>query len=350
MKNKTLLSVCLALIVSVVPAVYAAETLPDTLSRPAQMSPLAARSMLSDVARAGERLVAVGERGHIVYSDDEGESWTQSPSPVSVTLTGVCFNGPNQGWAVGHRGVILRTGDAGVSWELQLDGLQLAKSLLAEAQKQASRMESSAEFLVEDGADKPLLDIACLGRDRAVAVGAYGLGAMTQDGGDTWKPMLALLETSDQSHINTVQAVSDDLFMAGEMGGLYRSQAFSANAVRLSQPYEGSYFGLLAQGSQLYAFGLRGHLFTSSDQGQQWSSLDVGTRQSLTAGALLGPGKALFVDATGAGWLTRDAGQRFKRVTALQSFPISQVLPMRDGSVLAVGLRGVTRFSADQFD
>ena len=29
-----------------------------------------------DIAAAGDRLVAVGERGHILYSDDDGKSWT----------------------------------------------------------------------------------------------------------------------------------------------------------------------------------------------------------------------------------------------------------------------------------
>jgi photosystem II stability/assembly factor-like uncharacterized protein len=38
----------------------------DVLDTPAQMSPLAAKSLLQGVARAGPRLVAVGQRGHIV--------------------------------------------------------------------------------------------------------------------------------------------------------------------------------------------------------------------------------------------------------------------------------------------
>jgi len=39
----------------------------DVLETPALESDLAASSLLLDIARAGDRLVAVGEQGHIVY-------------------------------------------------------------------------------------------------------------------------------------------------------------------------------------------------------------------------------------------------------------------------------------------
>lgn len=44
--------------------------------------------MFMDIADTGERLVAVGERGHIVYTDNKTtRRWTQARVPVSVTLT-----------------------------------------------------------------------------------------------------------------------------------------------------------------------------------------------------------------------------------------------------------------------
>jgi photosystem II stability/assembly factor-like uncharacterized protein len=38
----------------------------DVLDTPAQISPLASKSLLQSVTRAGDRLIAVGQRGHIV--------------------------------------------------------------------------------------------------------------------------------------------------------------------------------------------------------------------------------------------------------------------------------------------
>src|SRR5690349_8937389 len=56
------------------PILRAAES-----SEPAR---LAAKSLLLDVARAGSRLVAVGDRGHVLLSDDEGGTWRQVIVPT----------------------------------------------------------------------------------------------------------------------------------------------------------------------------------------------------------------------------------------------------------------------------
>ena len=85
------------------------------------------------MARAGERLVAVGERGRIILSDDNGVTWRQVHSPTSVTLTHVTFATPVDGWAVGGMGIVLHSADGGLSWTKQLDGIQAADIALAAA-------------------------------------------------------------------------------------------------------------------------------------------------------------------------------------------------------------------------
>ena len=47
----------------------------------------AVESLLLDVAHAGARLVAVGDRGHILYSDDNGASWAQAKVPTRCFLS-----------------------------------------------------------------------------------------------------------------------------------------------------------------------------------------------------------------------------------------------------------------------
>ncbi|HEV8078545.1 MAG TPA: YCF48-related protein, partial [Marinobacter sp.] len=105
----------------------------DLLELPARSTELAATSLLTDVTRTGdsERLVAVGERGHIIYSDNGGANWVQASVPVSVTLTGVDFGSANHGWAVGHSGAVLHSSDAGASWALQMTGIQAANLAIA---------------------------------------------------------------------------------------------------------------------------------------------------------------------------------------------------------------------------
>jgi photosystem II stability/assembly factor-like uncharacterized protein len=54
-----------------------------------------------DVVQAGQRYIAVGERGHVLISRD-GIEWEQAEFvPVQATLTRVDFAGGRL-WAVGH--------------------------------------------------------------------------------------------------------------------------------------------------------------------------------------------------------------------------------------------------------
>ena len=94
----------------------------DVLDAPAAKSTLAARGLLNGLARAGQRIVAVGQRGHVLYSDDAGKHWQQADVPVSSDLVAVSFPDATHGWAVGHDGVVLHSADAGRSWTRQLDG------------------------------------------------------------------------------------------------------------------------------------------------------------------------------------------------------------------------------------
>ena len=62
---------------------------------------------INGIARAGERLVAVGERGKILFSDDRGGDWRVAAvdKPQGATLTQVAFADSRHGIAVGHSGL-----------------------------------------------------------------------------------------------------------------------------------------------------------------------------------------------------------------------------------------------------
>lgn len=318
---------------------------PDTLQQAALRSPLAARSPLNAAASAGERIVAVGARGHIVYSDDRGQSWQQAEVPVSVTLTGVCFADRDTGWAVGHRGVILKTVDGGRSWSKRFDGLQAATAIVQVRELQDPERAHDARRLQLEGADKPLLDVQCLDRQRVVAVGAYGFGFVTHDGGDSWFPSLALLDGTEQRHVNVVRAHGGQLYLAGELGMLLRLDSDLQQLEPLGEPYPGSFFGLVVtQRGHLLAFGLRGNLFRSGDAGASWQQVEFAGSQSLTAGVNLADGGILLVDESGAGWLSRDDGQSFRPVRPSAQFPFAGLLATADGGSVAVGVNGVSFF------
>ena len=84
-----------------VQAAQSADTVYSIQSTKAQ------HGLMLDVAQAGARLVAVGDRGHILYSDDQGQNWTQAKVPTRQLLTAVYFVDATHGWAVGHDAQIL---------------------------------------------------------------------------------------------------------------------------------------------------------------------------------------------------------------------------------------------------
>src|SRR6266851_4011468 len=67
-------------------------------------------------------VVAVGDVGTILRTEDGGATWTLQSSGTSNPLLGVSFVDPNTGTAVGNNGTILRTIDGGATWMPQSGG------------------------------------------------------------------------------------------------------------------------------------------------------------------------------------------------------------------------------------
>lgn len=125
-KTLSLCTVLSALAFTAVPA--QAESAAPSAAVYSIESAKAKHSLLVDVAKAGTRLVAVGERGHILFSDDDGAQWQQAKVPSRVLLTSVYFSDDKHGWAVGHDATILASTDGGRSFAVagRPDRLSLA--------------------------------------------------------------------------------------------------------------------------------------------------------------------------------------------------------------------------------
>jgi photosystem II stability/assembly factor-like uncharacterized protein len=324
----------------------------DPLERPAMQSGFADKSALLAVTIAGKRLVAVGERGDIVFSDDEGVSWTQAVVPVSVTLTAVHFATPEKGWALGHSGVVLHSSDGGKTWVKQLDGRQAAqlalkavqarKELSGESTEELERALAAAELLVSDGPDKPFLDMYFENEHKGFVVGAYNLIFSTEDGGKTWQPWLDHVDNPKGHHLYAMRSAGNDLFMVGEQGLILRSDNKGQTFRLLASPYEGSFFGLLPlKNGELLIFGLRGHAFKSADHGDTWEAINAGVPSSITAGAELHDGTVVLVTVAGDVLASSDNGITFKHLSIGETFPFSGAIETERGNLVLVGMRGV---------
>ena len=290
----------------------------DPMDRAAMASPLAARSVMNGVALAGTRLVAVGQRGHIVYSDNQGGRWQQASVPVAADLTNVFFSDPRHGWAVGHDGVILHSADAGASWQRQFDG----------------RRDPAAS-------GQPLLDIWFDRQGRGLAVGAFGLMLRSDDGGRQWRHAEAEADNPKGLHLNAIRVVGDDIYVVGEQGLLLKRSAGAERFVALATPYPGSFFGLTGRGQQLVVFGLRGTALHSADGGASWEQAETGTQTGLVAGVTLDSGVVLLLNQAGAILRSHDRGASFVTLPGSVPAPTTAALPIDNHRLLVAGARGV---------
>jgi len=315
----------------------------DALGRAAPGARNPARAVLLAAARAGNRLVAVGERGIVVLSDDAGEHWRQAPTPVSVTLTAVRFVGKDNGYALGHGGTVLATSDAGQTWTRRLDGRQMAQILLtaAKAGGDAAALKS-AERMVSEGADKPLLDLVLFGDKGLLAVGAFGVALATQDGGASWSSWRARLDNPKESHLYAVRQRGSRILIAGEQGLVLLSDDGGQSFRRLALPYAGSFFTAeLPDDQTLLVAGLRGNVWRSADGGSTWAQIPSPVPVSVTGSTLGTDGTVLLVNQAGMVLGLKHGALRPLGAAALP--PLNAILGLEPTGGLALSVQGTHR-------
>ena len=359
---------CMALLAGTFGVAEATER--DLLNLPSEISDRATTSILMDVKRTDGCLVAVGEWGHVLYSDKTCGGWVQADVPVSVTLTAVHFPTREKGWAVGHDGIVLHSEDKGVTWTKQLDGNLINKlvydqivklikekeQLLETEEESLSRDEketlereiedfgfflSDAELALNEGPSRPLMDVWFKNDQEGIIIGVFGMILETKDGGQTWVPVLDRIENPNGYHYYGITRAGNNLFIAGEMGLLYKSTDFGKTWELLSTPYEGSFFGIEGspEGDFIIAYGLRGNVCYSTDGGESWRHKTVG-RASLNGSTWLSQNAVCMVAVDGSIYISSDKGKSFKALKA--KFPTAIAVAQSSPEELTVvGLNGV---------
>jgi photosystem II stability/assembly factor-like uncharacterized protein len=340
--------------------VFAGEALDplDPLMHPAIQWSMPNKTVLQAVTTAGKRLVAVGECGMIILSDDEGVTWRQGKVPVSVTLTGVYFVTPEKGWAVGHSGIVLHSDDGGETWVKQLDGIKAAQLALdaANARLQRENIESEAlkrqvtdaQLLVDDGSDKPFLDVYFKDKNTGFIVGAYNLIFRTEDGGKTWQPWMDHVVNPESFHLYSIRPSGGNIYIAGERGLFMRSTDGGNTFCTLPTPYVGSFFGLMVFGEKVMVYGLRGNAFCSSDRGNSWQKVETGVHNSITCGVQFKEGAVFLATQTGDILVGSDQHReepsiKLRPVSLCETPSIVGLTESSEGNLILVGLQGAAR-------
>ncbi|MGE8337838.1 WD40/YVTN/BNR-like repeat-containing protein [Pseudomonas laurylsulfatiphila] len=328
----------------------------DVLDLPARASVLAINSPLSGMTRAGGRVITVGQRGHILFSDDAGQHWQQAAVPVSADLTAVNFSTPAQGWAVGNDGVVLHSSDAGATWNKQLDGRQIGELLIKHYSAQAKAEPGNEQWpllvaegqkLVDQGADKPLLDVWFANEKTGYVVGVFNLILRTDDGGQTWTPFQDRTDNPQGFHLNAIASTGDALYIAGEQGLLLKWDDSAQRFNAVPTPYQGSFFGVLGKPGEVLVYGLRGNVLRSTDGGQSWTALDSGLHVSITAGLIDARGNYRLFTQGGQMLVSQGTGAQMHLVRQPAPTPVAGAAQSTDGALVLAGSRGARTLSAD---
>lgn len=291
----------------------AKEILPES----GPLGTTAGRLLLLDAASLGSRIVAVGDRGYIAYSDDQGATWSRAKAPPAPLLTSVYFADAKNGWAVGHDSVILATQDGGATW--------------------AQQFSAPAE-------QRPLLDVLMLDGKAGMAIGAYGAYYETADG-KTWNPRKIL---EDDKHLNAIVRLADGkLVILGEAGTIVLSPDAGKTWAPVASPYKGSLFGaVVADDNAIVAFGLRGRIYRSTDAGKTWKQVDNASQATLMGGTKLPDGAIVLAGAAGTALVSRDNGQSFVPLATGSTRAFSNVILGAPNSVLLLGESGARPVNA----
>ncbi len=332
----------------------------------AEPARLAHKGLVLDVVRAGQRYVAVGERGHVLISSN-GRDWEQADHvPVQATLTRVAY-ADGRLWAVGHDTAIIYSRDLGQTWEIQY---------------------------FEPEWQRPLLDVHFFDADNGLAIGAYGLYMRTSDGGRSWEDHeMADLITSEaidweeaaeqaeayddtadtleaigedpddfddyydaetdfdrgcyeflECHLNAFEVIDGDRFMiVAERGYGFRSTDAGETWESFRFPYPGSMFGLISLNDRgILAFGLRGNVQLSTDFGDSWEVLDSGLDSSLMGGTRGPDGRALMVGVGSARLFYDPASGRFRLNEDRLGSDFAAAIFDADGRLILAGEDGLS--------
>jgi photosystem II stability/assembly factor-like uncharacterized protein len=303
------------------PPVPGAGASPASLMiRPAEPTTAATKAMILSSARAGRRIVAVGNHGIVLLSDTDGADFRQAKSvPVRSTLTAVIFVDDKTGWAVGQWGVVLRTDDAGETWTLQ-------------------RHDTSV--------DQPLFSVWFRDRERGIAVGLWSLVIATVDGGKTWTPVELPpspgRKKADRNLLKIFANRMGILFVAAEQGMILKSYD-GENWTYIETGYKGSFWtGIVLNNGTLLVGGLRGTIYRSTDDGRSWREVKSEFKSSITDFAEAG-GKVYAAALDGVFLESDDHGATFKGTQREDRLPFTAISVNSVGKLVKFSKQGVVK-------
>lgn len=301
-----------------IPVSALAQRQPEPIKQQAaRVGAAAASETLLAATQAGPRIVAVGDHGTVMLSDDGGGHFRQARSvPTRAVLTAVSFADGQHGWAAGHWGTIIKTSDGGETWTLQRS---------------------------DTAVDRPLFGIHFSDASHGTAAGLWSLLLTTRDGGATWKetslPAPPEGGKADRNLLGMFGS-GQSVYIAAERGMVLRSADQGGTWTYLDTGYKGSFWtGLALKDGTLLVAGLRGTVYRSGDDGQTWTAVASGSKSSITGMSETAAG-VVAVGLDGVVLTSVDGGRGFVAAQRVDRLAFTAVTSGGAGQPLGFTRRG----------
>lgn len=289
-------------------------------AQPAVRTPYASKGSILAATFAGKRIVAVGDHGIVMLSDDDGASYHQAVNvPTRATMTSVSFVSDKEGWAAGHWGTVLHTIDGGDNWTIE-------------------RQDTTT--------DQPLLSVLFSDDQNGIITGIWSLALRTKDGGKSWAPIkIPAPPGAGKSDANLYRLFAGKkgmLYIAAEQGIVYRSEDSGDTWELVPSGYKGSFWtGLTTDDDSILVAGLQGKVYRSTDEGKSWAPVDTGETASITGLAQAADGTIYGVGLEGMTIMSKDHGQSFTHVQRGDRLPMTTLLVNQRGEPILFSKEGV---------
>jgi len=313
-KIRTALLMMLLAMWSTLPVAETATSTPRLFGAAPQIG-MAEKAPILAATHSLKRVVAVGDFGVVILSDD-GKTFRQAKTvPTRSLLTSVFFIA-QRGWAVGHDGTVITTSDGGENWQVLRE---------------------------EPGKDRVLLSVWFENLQHGFVVGQFGLVMETTDGGKTWNERRLIEGESGDKHFQHIFPAGGGLVLiVAEAGAILRSEDSGATWQMVQTDNRGSFWtGLALTDGTLLVAGMRGHIYRSADRGLSWKEVPSNTQQSLTGLVQDKDGTVLVAGLSGTVLSSKDQGQSFtasvltdrSNLTAIVNGPAGELLFSLGGRV-----------------
>lgn len=274
---------------------------------------------ITDLAKSSQGILAAGELGHILLSNNHGQQWKVAniDKKRHALITKMAFKDENVGLAIGHEGWILMTLDGGLNWQ-------------------------EVQFDITNS--DPLLDVKWLDSGHWLVIGAFGKMLTSQDG-LTWKTVPAP-EGTDW-HLNAIiPSVDNDgrMLLIGEAGTVFTSKDLGQQWQKIAEFYTGSFYGGLHLGGREWLiYGMRGNIFKTLDDGLSWHKIPQHIPVSIFSHIQLSDGQILLGAQGGFTLQSVDKGKSFKLLPrTIKPATITDITVMKNGVLLLGSDKGLS--------